>query len=117
MHEMAIAQSLIEILREEMQKHGVTKLKRVHVMHGALSGVVPDALSQAFSVLTMGTNMSEAYLELEEVPLKLKCADCGAEFSPVEDLLLLMPCPNCGEEIGHQVIEGKELYINGMDAD
>jgi hydrogenase nickel incorporation protein HypA/HybF len=117
MHEMAIAQSLIGILKEEMDKHGVSNLKRVRVRHGALSGVVPDALSQAFVVSVMDTPLEGAEIVLEEVPLRLKCSGCGIEFSPEEGLLVLMPCPECGEEIGHEVIEGKELYIDGMDAD
>jgi hydrogenase nickel incorporation protein HypA/HybF len=115
---MAIAKSLIGILEEEMEKHGVRKLSRVRVKYGALSGVVPDALAQSFQISIMDTPLDGAELVLEEVPLRLKCSDCGVEFSPEEEsLLVLMPCPECGEEIGHEVVEGKELYIDGMDAE
>lgn len=114
---MAIAECLVGILKEEMQKHGVTKLKRVRVKHGALSGIAPEALAQAFSVCVIDTPMEDAELIPEEVPLKLKCSYCGTIFTPEDDLIALMPCPDCNEEIGHEVLEGKELYIDGMDAD
>lgn len=114
---MAIAECLIAILKDEMEKYGVTRLKRVNVKHGAMSGVFPEALDQAFTILTIDTPMAGAELVMEEVPLKLKCSNCGLEFSPEEELIALMPCPECGEEIGHEVLEGKELYIDGMDAE
>jgi hydrogenase nickel incorporation protein HypA/HybF len=117
MHEMAIAQSLIAILREEMDKHGLTRLTAVRVKHGRLAGVVPEALEMSFQVATVNTPMQKVELTLEEVPLRLKCGACGAEFSPEGSSLLLMPCPECGEEIGHEVLEGKELYIDGISGE
>jgi len=43
------------------------------------------------------------------------CGRCQARFEP-EDTLY-MPCPECGLEFGHQVVEGKELFVANIEAD
>jgi len=117
MHEMSIAQSLLDIIRQEMEKHDATKLLLVRVKHGQLTHIVPDSLYFAFEVLTKDTPLEGAKLELEEVPLRVKCSGCGQEFEPESEHPLLMPCPHCGEEFGHEVVCGKELYLDRLEAE
>ncbi|SKA68361.1 hydrogenase maturation nickel metallochaperone HypA [Desulfobaculum bizertense] len=117
MHELSIAQSLLAIIREEMDKHELTKLRKVRVKHGKLAAIVPEALEFAFEACIANTPLEGAELEMECVPLKLKCSACGTLFSPEDPDTLFIPCPNCGEGIGHQVLQGKELYLDNMEAE
>lgn len=117
MHEMSIAANLIEIIKQELEKHEAKKLLLVKVCHGKLANVVPEALHFAWEVVTKETPMEGATMELEEIPLRLKCAKCSEEFEPSEHDILLMPCPECGEDIGHEVISGKELYLAHLEAE
>lgn len=118
MHEMSIAMELLKIIDGEMEKHGVTTLTKIRVVHGKLSGVVPDSLEFAFEVLTKDTPLESAELELVEQPVKLKCGQCAVEFEPEDtNMLLLMPCPSCNEEVGHEVLSGKELYLDSLEAE
>ncbi len=119
MHEMSVAQSLIDIIRSEMDKNAVTSLQTVKVRAGRINAIVPEALETAFWSLTQGTSLEGARLELETVPLELECGSCGTRFiSSTEDTLLLhAECPNCGWEFGHRVITGRELYIEYIEAD
>ena len=119
MHEMSVAQSLIDIIRNEMDKNGVTSLQVVKVKAGRINAIVPEALETAFWSLTQGTAMEGARLELETVPLELECGACGTRFiSATEDALFLhAQCPECGWEFGHRVITGRELYIEYIEAD
>jgi hydrogenase nickel incorporation protein HypA/HybF len=50
-------------------------------------------------------------------PLGLRCGGCGREFSPERGAraTLFSVCPFCGEEIGHSVLTGKELYIEHLE--
>ena len=64
MHEMSLTLSLLAIVREEMQKHGATRLLLVRVRSGAISQVVPEALDMAFTVLTQGTACPQCGQEL-----------------------------------------------------
>ncbi|WP_028587024.1 hydrogenase maturation nickel metallochaperone HypA [Desulfocurvus vexinensis] len=116
MHEMSIAQSLVAIIKEEMEKHGLTRLHAVRVCHGRLAALVPDALAFAFEACTLGTPMQGVRLELAEIPIVLRCSQCAQEFSP-EQGDLFMPCPACGEGLGHEVLQGKELYLDNIEAE
>lgn len=117
MHELSIAQSLIAIIKEEMEKHGLTKLRKVRVKHGKLAAIVPESLEFAFKASILQTPLDGAELEMEVIPLILECSECGRRFSPEEPDALFVPCPDCGEGIGHNVIQGKELYLDNMEAE
>jgi hydrogenase nickel incorporation protein HypA/HybF len=115
---MSIAMELLNIIKGEMEKHGVSKLTKIRVVHGKLSGVVPDSLAFAFEVLTKDTPLESAELELAEQPVKLKCGQCSVEFEPEDtSMIMLMPCPECQEEVGHEVLSGKELYLDKLEVE
>jgi len=117
MHEMSIAQSILDIIKQEMESNGLTKLVRVRIKHGRLTNTVPEALETCFMALTVKTPLESAVFELEEIPARYKCFGCAKEFSPEEANRLLVPCPHCGEELGHTVLAGKELYIDYIEAE
>ena len=114
MHEMSIASSLLEMVKQEMQKNNATKLVLVRVKHGRLANLVPEAMYFAWEALTINTDLADSKLELVEVPLVVRCCKCDKEFKPEYEQIILMPCPECGEEFGHKIISGKELYLDRL---
>ncbi|HCO11895.1 MAG TPA: hydrogenase maturation nickel metallochaperone HypA [Desulfonauticus sp.] len=117
MHELSIAQSLLEIIKEEMAKHNVSKLLKVKIKYGRITNIVPEALDTAFKVLTVDTPLAEAKIITEEVPLRARCRKCKKEFSPDPDEVLIVYCPYCEAEFGHEIISGKELIIEEIEAE
>ena len=115
MHEMSIAQSILAIVQEEMEKHPDATLKKVIVANGALAGIVSDALIFGWEAVTMETPLQGSVLVVNEIPIKVSCGGCQKEFTPEDKLY--MPCPDCGLEIGHKVLQGKELQIEGLEID
>lgn len=115
MHELAIAQSLLAIIEDEMAKHDKKQLISVKVRHGRLSAVVPEALETGFECLTADTALAGTKLVLEEIPVVLRCRACGREFTPEVPAAAFAPCPACGEELGHTVLSGRELYIEYLE--
>ncbi|VBB43866.1 putative hydrogenase nickel incorporation protein HypA 2 [uncultured Desulfatiglans sp.] len=113
MHEMSIAQGLIDILHEEMSKYRAERLRRVKVRIGELSGVVPEALSFCFNVIVEGTELDGARLELERVPLEGRCRACGACFRIRN---YAFQCPECGDA-SIEIVSGRELSIVEMEVD
>lgn len=113
MHEMSIAQSLIDIVRDEMSRHDAKRLRSVHLRIGQMSTVVPEALSFCFEVITGGTELEGAHLVMEVVPLKGICRACGREFE-IEDYAFI--CPECGgleiEPRGGQDLSVVELEVD-----
>ncbi len=116
MHEMSIAQSLVRIIEQEMAKNHVSRLYKVKICYGRIAAIVPEALDTAFQALTRDTPMQGAVLETREVPLQARCRSCAREFTP-EDDLFIAACPHCGTEFGHEIISGKELYIEELEAE
>jgi hydrogenase nickel incorporation protein HypA/HybF len=111
MHELSIAQSLLEIIEHEAIPYKGARVTTVTLRIGKLSGVVPDALKFGFEALSRGGIAEGASLIIEEVPLRIKCHQCGAE-SAIHDPFLL--CPRCnGAEV--EMIAGRELEIKEME--
>lgn len=117
MHELAVADSVIKIVKEEMAKHGLTKVVSVKIIHGQISAIVPEALTMALEMLTMNTPLAEAVFSMEMQPLVLRCGQCQVEFTPQEEPLLIMPCPHCATQLGHEIISGRDLAIDHIEAE
>lgn len=117
MHEMSIITSLLDVVREEMVKHSVQKLHVVRIRHGALTNVVPEALTFAFEALIQNTDLEGARLETELIPLTLHCAACNKDFQPPSRQIFTSVCPHCNDEAAHAIIGGKELYIKDIEAE
>jgi hydrogenase nickel incorporation protein HypA/HybF len=113
MHEMSIAQSLIQILKEEMEKHGAKTLRTVHLRIGQLSAIVPEALSFCFQVATDGTEMEGAKLVMDIIPLQGYCSACQKEFEIKEYHFI---CPFCGTT-KIETIAGQDLAIVDMEVE
>jgi len=111
MHEFAIAQTLVETVLERARAHGAGRVDRVRVRVGALSGVVPEALSFAFEALTAGTPAEGAELAVENVPLVCYCVPCGREFHAEECAYF---CPACGTP-STEVRQGRELDLMALE--
>lgn len=116
MHEMSIAMSLLEMALEEANAAGCRRIISLTVNYGQIAGIMPEALDMAFGMLTSDTPHAGAKLILNKVPLRLRCLFCQCEFSSPESANALAPCPNCGEILGHQVLQGKELVLARMEA-
>ena len=115
MHELSLIQSMLEIIREERAKHGMTAIHKVRVVNGALSGAVSDALAFGWECLTQEGDLKGVALEIVDAPLSVTCGACGKPFTPEDKSY--MPCPACGEILGHDITSGKELYIDEIEAD
>jgi hydrogenase nickel incorporation protein HypA/HybF len=111
MHELGIAQSLLEIVEQEARPYAGARVIRIQLRIGKLSTVVPDALRFAFDAITRGGMAEGAALEIEEVPLAIRCHACEQAFV-VEDPFML--CPQCGAA-DVEMISGRELEIKSME--
>ena len=113
MHEMSIAQSLLDIIQEEMRKHNAKILKSVRLDIGQLSAIVPESLSFCFEVMTSGTELEGAELIMEIIPLRGTCRECSREFEIKE---YAFECPHCRSP-NIDTIAGQELSIVEMEVD
>jgi hydrogenase nickel incorporation protein HypA/HybF len=111
MHEMSLMQSALNIAFALARDSQASRIKRMSLRVGDLSGVVPEALRMAFQASTPGTAAEGADLVLEEVHVECRCQACGAEFRP-DDVVYACPC--CGE-ISSCVQQGRELELVSLE--
>ncbi|MGA1845046.1 MAG: hydrogenase maturation nickel metallochaperone HypA [bacterium] len=111
MHELSIAQSLLEIIEQESAPFGNTKVLSVTLRIGKLSGIVPDALQFAFETITQGGVAEGALLFIEEVPIMIKCHECGELFTAEHPFMV---CPRC-EGLDVEMVSGRELEVKELE--
>ena len=107
MHELSIAQSIVEIVGE---RAGDARVHRLTLVIGRLSGVMPDALRFCFDICAEGTVLAGVILEIIEPPGRGRCPDCGRE----QEITSLFDTCVCGAA-GLDCIAGDELRIKQME--
>jgi hydrogenase nickel incorporation protein HypA/HybF len=107
MHELAIAQSILTIVLDVARQHGDLPVEVVRLRLGAYRQISPEALNFAFTALADGTVAADAVLEWEEIPVTIRCKDCGRAFTG--DVLAWI-CPHCGA-LGGEMLGGNELEV------
>lgn len=116
MHELAIAENLLEMAGQELRKRGLSRLLALRVRCGALAGVMPEALEFAFAALAREQGL-EARLEIAREPLRLLCSACGRDFASAQGSLFTA-CPFCGYEFFHQALgEADGIFFDSMEAE
>jgi len=111
MHEMGIAQNILDIALSAAGTEGATKITRINLMAGELRGIVPLQLTFCFGLVAKDSIASGAYLSIEEVPVSGHCNDCNSDFSIKEYEYV---CPKCGST-KIQVTGGTELSIKDIE--
>ncbi len=107
MHEISIAGAVLEQVLSLPEVGPRTRVTRVVVRVGALSGVDPDALAFAFEAAREGTPAACAELVVDYLPAKAQCGACGAAGDATS---CQEPCAQCGSP-DVSFSGGRELVI------
>ncbi|RFF28070.1 MULTISPECIES: hydrogenase maturation nickel metallochaperone HypA [unclassified Wenzhouxiangella] len=107
MHELSVCQSLLAQVAEVAAGHDSSRVSSVTVRVGALSGVEPDLLRQAFIVARAGGVAAEADLIIEPDPVRIHCLECETEHGVAPNRLL---CPACGN-YRVRLVGGEDLIL------
>lgn len=111
MHELAVAQALVEQVDSVIRQHNATSASLIRVRIGPLAGVVPELLASAFPLAAAGRAMAHATLDLVAAPITVRCQICGMETEAAMNRLI---CGACGD--WHtQVISGDELLLESVE--
>jgi hydrogenase nickel incorporation protein HypA/HybF len=108
MHELSIADAIVQIALRHASGRPV---RAVEVSVGHLRQVVPSSLEFAFELLTNGSPLEGARLELHEITPRGCCRACEAE-SELHDFPLR--CATCGG-LDLELIAGEELTVDALE--
>lgn len=110
MHEMSLAESVLEIIENSAAQHGSKKVHAVWLEIGQLAGVEVDAMRFCFDAVTRGSVAEGARLEIIATPGKGHCLNCGKSIHLIERYDL---CPECGLPV--EVTGGAEMRVKELE--
>jgi hydrogenase nickel incorporation protein HypA/HybF len=93
MHELALAESICDIVVDAARRNGASRVTAIRLEIGALSCVEPEALRFCIDAVTRGSVAEQARLEIVATPGAAWCMPCGASVPLVA---LGDACPRCG---------------------
>jgi len=111
MHELSICQALLDQVEHIARDHGATRVERILLRVGPLSGVEPALLLSAYPLAAAGTVAELAELVIEPAPVRVRCNDCGAETEAAPNRLL---CGDCGGW-KTRLVSGDELLLANLE--
>ena len=114
MHELYLAQSILDIVQDYAAKQHFNKVNSVLLSFGRMSCIEPKSLQFAFEVQAKDTLAEKALLDFKILPAVIHCFSCGRDL---ELDIYEGTCPQCkGEEV--MLVGGtEELQILEMDVD
>jgi hydrogenase nickel incorporation protein HypA/HybF len=107
MHEMGIANSILEAVRTESQRYPVSRPVKVGVRLGELAAIDPESLRFCFDALILETDLEGLLLEIDWKERRHRCQSCAHEFA-VRDYDF--ECPEC-HAVNSECIAGDELEL------
>ena len=111
MHEYSIVQSLLNSCEENAQQNDATKVTRVVVKIGVMSGVEPDLLQTAFDTFKEQTMCETAEFIINVQPVLIKCLDCGEESTLKQHEYACLKC----ESVNIEILDGEEMYLMQLE--
>ncbi|MFH1878007.1 MAG: hydrogenase maturation nickel metallochaperone HypA [Candidatus Omnitrophota bacterium] len=110
MHELQLVKNIISIIESETAdiKGDITA---IYLEIGKLRYIVPELLSSAFRYLPKEKKLERARIEVAEIPVKVRCLECGSE-TVVDGVFY-----SCGKCRGDktEIVSGKEFLVKGVE--
>ncbi len=113
MHEFSITESILSLALEKAGEAKASRIKRINLVIGELSGVVSECVQFYFEAISKNTIAAGAELGFETRPTKLKCRKCQTVFIPKDSQ---WSCPDC-HEAGIEIVSGRECYMESIEVE
>ncbi len=111
MHEYSIVQSLIDSCQEHVDSNAASKVTKVVVKIGVMSGVEPHLLQEAFELFKEGTVCDGCVFIMNIQKVKIECASCKttSELDKNE-----YSCPVC-QSVDIKIIDGEDMFLMQLE--
>ncbi|WXG40941.1 MAG: hydrogenase maturation nickel metallochaperone HypA [Candidatus Freyarchaeum deiterrae] len=127
MHELSTAVSIVETVTKVAEANKVKKVLEINVEIGQFTFINPETLKFLFKIASDNTPLKKSKLNIQLVPGKLHCNDCGYSGDAVSEedqkkahLLPLVgftaKCQKCNSS-NTEIIGGRELNIKNIKAE
>jgi hydrogenase nickel incorporation protein HypA/HybF len=110
-HELAITESILDIALAHAREAKATRISRINLVIGEMTGVAEPCVRFYLGFLTRGTAAEQAEINVRRVPATVRCRACGEHFEVVESK---WDCPRC-EGTNTEIIGGRELLVESIE--
>ena len=102
--------NLFNIIEDVAEKNDLVSIRKVELVIGEMRQIVPVAMEMAFEAISKETIAESAVLEMEFIPIRMKCNKCENEFEVGSNIYI---CPECGGS-DLKLVQGQELMIKNI---
>ena len=113
MHEMALAEGILDIALDYAKKNDAKKINEIGLLIGEMSGVEQESLRFSFAMLVKGTIAEGAVLKVKDVPLVGRGSKCGKTFH-IDHYDFW--CPECRDGV-LVTVSGREMQVEYLEVD
>ena len=114
MHELAVTESILNVVLKHAQKNGVRQVLGIALRVGELSDLEDEWIQRYFDYLSKDTLAAGAKLNIERVPVVFRCEPCGHDFPVRIRDIDQVRCPLCqGEKM--TLVSGREYFIKNIE--
>ena len=113
MHEMSIAEGIIQVLEEQAKSQNYSRVKTVWLEIGPLAMIETEALSFCFEAVTRSTLAEGATLNIINTKGEAFCMQC---LKNVPVTQRFDSCPECGSH-QLQLTSGEEMRIKELEVE
>jgi hydrogenase nickel incorporation protein HypA/HybF len=92
MHEFSLAEEVIKLAEHEAKKNNAISVSEITIEVGNMSGVEADAFKSALGLLSEGSVLNKACLNIVRLKGKGVCNNCNQEFEMDKRM---DTCPQC----------------------
>ncbi len=114
MHEMGIAMEIVRIAEDSVPANlKKPRVRAINLQIGKLAAVVPESLKFCFEIATKDTPLDGARLEIEEIPVTVRCNDCKTTWTAEQPNFVCEKCDGGAVEL----LTGRELDIVSIEVE
>jgi hydrogenase nickel incorporation protein HypA/HybF len=113
MHETSLVMNAIKLVVQDATRRRLTRITRIDLEVGELSGAYPHALRESFPIASKGSIAQDAELVITEIPATMHCSTCSTSFNPT---ISGWVCPSCGSAAKGSIAQDAELVITEIPA-
>jgi hydrogenase nickel incorporation protein HypA/HybF len=111
MHELSVAQDILQIAIRKARAEGATRIEGIRVAVGVLTTYVDDSLRFYWDSITEGTIAEGSTIEFVRIEGRVKCLSCRHEYATQT---AEFRCPCCGG-LWTQSLAGNECFVDSIE--
>ncbi|HWS48805.1 MAG TPA: hydrogenase maturation nickel metallochaperone HypA [Candidatus Methanoperedens sp.] len=112
MHELSIAQSILDTVRTNLRDKKTVIVKKIHISLGVLSGVEKESLQFNFDLIPKDKLFKNVKLLIKENVLEVYCPKCKQKTKIKNSFVL--KCAHCGN-LTSDIVKGRELTVDKIE--